>query len=210
MYSFLHYEPLAVQISSIWMGPLTIVRRQFIIFHYVSFAYFYCNGGQEMLLSSFNFLYSLQLNNISLIAFLLPAIAQRCILFSILPSWLLSWRERDCSSYYSLLILWCVVAGNWIYISSRLHVHNSSYLMSSALPKLHVEVLQGRKVFPSILYEDCGRLPMQHRCLAEVTSNGYLFDGVVVCGFAIYSPCSSKHGNEGIYCCELHCKKRTQ
>jgi hypothetical protein len=76
--------------------------------------------------------------------------------------------------------------------------------MSSRLPWLRFEAVQGRKVFPSILCEDCGRLPTQHRCLVKVSKEGYLFEGAVVCGFAICSPCSSKYGEEGIFHCNLH------
>jgi len=76
--------------------------------------------------------------------------------------------------------------------------------MSSQLPWLRVEVVQGQKVFPSILCKDCGRLPTQHQCLVKVSKDGYLFEGAVICGFPICSPCSSKYGEEGIFLCNLH------
>jgi hypothetical protein len=37
-----------------------------------------------------------------------------------------------------------------------------------------------------------------------VSKDGYLFEGAVVCGFAICSPCSSKYGEAGIFRCNLH------
>jgi hypothetical protein len=37
-----------------------------------------------------------------------------------------------------------------------------------------------------------------------VSKDGYLFEGAVICGFPICSPCSSKYGEEGIFCCNLH------
>jgi hypothetical protein len=74
--------------------------------------------------------------------------------------------------------------------------------MDDQPPRLRVEVVQGRNVFPSILCEDCNRLPTQHRCLNEVTTNGYLFEDMLVCGLAICALCSSNYGNEGVFRCE--------
>jgi hypothetical protein len=74
--------------------------------------------------------------------------------------------------------------------------------MDDQPPRLRAEVVQGRNVFPSILCEDCNRLPTQHRCLNEVTTNGYLFEDMLVCGLAICALCSSNYGNEGVFRCE--------
>jgi hypothetical protein len=71
-------------------------------------------------------------------------------------------------------------------------------------PSLRVEIVQGRNVFPSIICEECDRFPTQHRCLVEVTTGGYLFDGLVVCGAAVCAICSTKCGQEGTFRCGLH------
>jgi hypothetical protein len=76
--------------------------------------------------------------------------------------------------------------------------------MPQEIPKLRVTFLNGRDVFPSILCEECGRFPTQHRCLFDVTKHGYLFDGHQVCGTAVCSICASSFGNEGIFTCAEH------
>jgi hypothetical protein len=70
-------------------------------------------------------------------------------------------------------------------------------------PKLRVEFVNGRSVFPSVLCEECNRLPMQHRCLTEVTS-AYFFEDSLVCSFAICALCSSRFANEGVFKCKDH------
>ena len=76
--------------------------------------------------------------------------------------------------------------------------------MPQAIPKLRVQLINGREVFPSIICEECDRYPTQHRCLFEVDGYGYLFDGRQVCGTAVCSICSSSFGNEGIFTCAEH------
>jgi hypothetical protein len=76
--------------------------------------------------------------------------------------------------------------------------------MPQAIPKLRVQFINGRDVFPSIICEECDRYPTQHRCLFEVDGHGYLFDGRQVCGTAVCSICSSSFGNEGIFTCAEH------
>ncbi len=76
--------------------------------------------------------------------------------------------------------------------------------MPQEIPKLRVQFLNGRDVFPSILCEECERFTTQHRCLFDVTKHGYLFDGCQVCGTAVCSICASSFGNEGIFTCAEH------
>ncbi len=38
----------------------------------------------------------------------------------------------------------------------------------------------------------------------EVSKDGYLFEGLIVCGLAICALCSNKYGNEGVFRCEQH------
>jgi hypothetical protein len=71
-------------------------------------------------------------------------------------------------------------------------------------PSLRVEIVQGRNVFPSIICKECDHFPTQHRCLIEVTTGGYLFDGLVVCGAAVCVICSAKFGQEGTFRCVMH------
>jgi hypothetical protein len=76
--------------------------------------------------------------------------------------------------------------------------------MPQEIPKLQVQFLNGRDVFPSILCEECERFPMQHQCLFDVMKHGYLFDGRQVCGTVVCSICASSFGNEGIFPCAEH------
>ena len=80
--------------------------------------------------------------------------------------------------------------------------------MNAAPPRLRVDVVNGRKVFPAILCEDCGNLPTQHRCLVEVSREGFLFESILVCGVAICALCSQKYGGEGIFRCRDHPTKK--
>jgi hypothetical protein len=79
--------------------------------------------------------------------------------------------------------------------------------MNQEYPKLRVDVVGGRNVFPKVTCEECDRFPTQHRCLMEVQSNGYLLDGRLVCGIAVCSICISLFGTEGIYKCAEHSEK---
>ncbi len=67
------------------------------------------------------------------------------------------------------------------------------------LPRLQVEVVQGKNVFPSIICEESKCYPTQHRCLVEVTDGGFFFDGLVMCGIAVCAICSAKFGQEGTF-----------
>lgn len=79
--------------------------------------------------------------------------------------------------------------------------------MNQEYPKLRVDVVGGRNVFPKVTCEECDRFPTQHRCLTEVQSDGYLLDGRLVCGIAVCSICISLFGTEGIYKCAEHSEK---
>jgi hypothetical protein len=83
-------------------------------------------------------------------------------------------------------------------------VSESEMPPSQLPPSLRVEIVQGRNVFPSIICKKCDRFPTQHRCLVEVTTGGYLFDGLVVCGAAVCAICSAKCGQEGTFRCGMH------
>lgn len=80
--------------------------------------------------------------------------------------------------------------------------------MPQAIPQLQVQCLNGREVFPSIICEECDRYPTQHRCLFEVSVDGYLFEGRQVCGIAVCSICSSSFGNEGFFTCAEHVNRK--
>ncbi len=63
--------------------------------------------------------------------------------------------------------------------------------------------MPGKNVFPSIICEECDCFPTQQICLVEVTTGGYLFDGLVMCGAAVCVICSAQFSQEGTFRCVM-------
>ena len=70
-------------------------------------------------------------------------------------------------------------------------------LAHKAKMKRLVNVPPSAREFKSATCPICNLIPTHHKCYAEVSDGGVVWDGKRICGKAFCAPCGSKWGCEG-------------